>query len=82
MDAPRYVVLVTLDSPIGTKETAGFKTAAWNAAPVVGRVIARTGSMLGVIPDMNTDVDESELMPLLWHVSGKDAVGTSSGSVE
>ncbi|WP_375394803.1 peptidoglycan D,D-transpeptidase FtsI family protein [uncultured Sphingomonas sp.] len=82
MEAPRYVVLVTLDSPIGTRETAGFKTAAWNAAPVVGRVIARTGSMLGVIPDLNNDIDESELLPLLWRGSGKEAAGKSPGSVE
>ncbi|WP_174293097.1 peptidoglycan D,D-transpeptidase FtsI family protein [Sphingomonas bacterium] len=66
MDAPRYVVLAMLDSPIATKETFGFKTAAWNAAPVVGRVIARTGSMLGVVPDMNRDIDVSELIPLIW----------------
>jgi len=66
MDAPRYVVLAMLDSPQGTKETGGWKTAAWNAAPVVGRTIARTGAMLGVVPDMSRDIDESDLLPLLW----------------
>jgi len=66
MDAPRYVVLAMLDSPQGTKETGGWKTAAWNAAPVVGRTIARTGAMLGVVPDMSRDVDERDMLPLLW----------------
>ena len=66
MDAPRYVVVAMLDSPVGTKETFGLKTAAWNAAPVVGRVIQRTGAMLGVIPDMSRDIDVSELLPLIW----------------
>ena len=66
MDAPRYVVLAMLDSPKGTKETGGWKTAAWNAAPVVGRTIARTGALLGVIPDMNRDIDVSDMLPLLW----------------
>jgi cell division protein FtsI (penicillin-binding protein 3) len=66
MDAPRYVVLAMLDSPQGTKETGGWKTAAWNAAPVVGRTIARTGAMLGVMPDMSRDVDERDMLPLLW----------------
>ncbi|WP_425228275.1 peptidoglycan D,D-transpeptidase FtsI family protein [Sphingomonas sp.] len=70
MDAPRYVVLAMLDSPLGTHETFGLKTAAWNAAPVVGRVIARTGAMLGVTPDMNRDIDVHELMPLIWHAPG------------
>ena len=66
IDNPRYVVLSMLDSPIGTKETGGWKTAAWNAAPVVGRVVARVGAMLGVVPDAARDIDESDLLPLLW----------------
>jgi len=70
MDAPRYVVLAMLDSPNGTKETGGWKTAAWNAAPAVGRVIARTGMMLGVMPDLRRDVDESDLAPSLSLVAG------------
>jgi cell division protein FtsI (penicillin-binding protein 3) len=66
MDAPRYVVLAMLDSPKGTKETGGWKTAAWNAAPVVGRTITRVGAMLGVVPDANKDVDVSDILPTLW----------------
>jgi cell division protein FtsI (penicillin-binding protein 3) len=75
MDAPRYVVVVTLDSAKGNKESYGFTTAAWTAAPVVSRVISRTGSMLGVIPDTNRDIDESDLLPLLWHAPGTPAFG-------
>ena len=75
MDAPRYVVLAMLDSPNGTKETYGFKTAAWNAAPVVGRTIARVGSMLGVIPDTRRDVDVSDITPLLWQAPGTKGDG-------
>ncbi|TAK10093.1 MAG: penicillin-binding protein 2, partial [Rhizorhabdus sp.] len=33
MDAPRYVVIVTMDEPQGIKETYGFRTAAWTALP-------------------------------------------------
>lgn len=71
IDAPRYVVLAMLDSPLGTKETFGLKTAAWNAAPVVGRVVSRVGSLLGVIPDDRRDIDESDLLPLLWQEPGE-----------
>jgi len=73
MDAPRYVVLAMLDSPLGTKETFGWKTAAWNAAPVVGRVIARTGAMLGVMPDARREVDLADLRPMLTLVAGAQA---------
>lgn len=67
IDAPRYVVVAMLNSPVGTKETFGKTTAAWNAAPVVGRVILRSGTMLGVLPDPDPrhDIDENDLNPLL-----------------
>jgi cell division protein FtsI (penicillin-binding protein 3) len=66
MDAPRYVVVAMLDSPQGTKETYGWKTAAWNVAPVVGRTISRVGAILGVVPDDHRDIDVSDITPTLW----------------
>jgi cell division protein FtsI (penicillin-binding protein 3) len=63
MDAPRYVVLVMIDAPRGTAANSGVTTAAWTAAPVVARVIARTGPLLGIIPDLGRDIPTSELMP-------------------
>lgn len=71
MDAPRYVVLVMLDSPIGNAQSAGQTTAGWTAAPVVNRVVMRTGAMLGVVPDEHRDVDVSDLTPLLWEPGAK-----------
>jgi cell division protein FtsI (penicillin-binding protein 3) len=66
MDRPRYVVIAMLDEPKGTKDTYGFATAAWTAGPVIKNVISRVGPMLGVIPDDTRDIDESDLLPLLW----------------
>jgi cell division protein FtsI (penicillin-binding protein 3) len=57
MDKPRYVVLVMLDAPQGNAETGGQTTAAWTAAPVVSKVIARTGALLGVIPSATQELD-------------------------
>jgi cell division protein FtsI (penicillin-binding protein 3) len=71
MDAPRYVVVVMLDSPKGNAESFGLTTAAWTAAPVVSRVISRTGPILGVVPEMDRDVDVSGLMPLIWRAGAK-----------
>jgi cell division protein FtsI (penicillin-binding protein 3) len=65
MDQPRYVVVVMMDAPRGNEETHFLTTAAWTAAPVVSRVIARTGPLLGVIPDASRDIDTSELVPLV-----------------
>lgn len=50
MDNPRYVVLASIDEPQGTKETYGFITAGWNAAPTAGRVIAQVAPLLGLMP--------------------------------
>lgn len=65
IDAPRYVVVAMLDSPKPNAQTPRT-TAAWTAAPVVGRVVSRTGALLGVVPDDHRDIDESDLLPLIW----------------
>jgi cell division protein FtsI (penicillin-binding protein 3) len=72
MDRPRYVVIAMLDAPKGTAETFGLTTAAWTAAPVVSKVIARTGPMLGVIPNEKTDVELGDLTPLIWKAKGEE----------
>jgi len=66
MDAPRYVVIAMLDSPKGNAESFGLTTAAWTAAPVVAKVIARTGPMLGVFPDPSREMPLDELRTLIW----------------
>lgn len=71
MDAPRYVVLVMMDSPQRVEANSFQTTAAYTAAPVVSRVITRTGAMLGVLPDANRDIDISDLAPLIWRAPGE-----------
>lgn len=58
LDDPRYVVLIIVDEPKGTKETYGFASGGWTAAPAVGRVVSRIGPMLGVVPRQNEDKQE------------------------
>jgi cell division protein FtsI (penicillin-binding protein 3) len=71
MDNPRYVVLTMMDSPKRVQENSFQTTAAYTAAPVVSRVVTRVGSMLGVMPDNGKDIDESDLLPLLWQAPGE-----------
>lgn len=73
VDNPRYVVVAMLDAPIGNAQSYGLTTAAWTVAPVVSRVIQRIGPILGVRPDMTKDIDESDLLPLLWKGPGGGA---------
>lgn len=65
MDRPRFVVIAMLDEPQGTAATSFQRTAAWNAAPIVGRVVPRVGPLLGVMPDDTRDVDITDLSPLV-----------------
>lgn len=65
MDAPRYVVVIVIDEPKGTVASSFQRTAAFNAAPVVGRLVPRIGPMLGVQPDERRDVDISDLRYLV-----------------
>jgi cell division protein FtsI (penicillin-binding protein 3) len=50
MNAPRYVVMAQLDEPKGIKESYGFATGGWTAAPVVGEVISQVAPLLGIAP--------------------------------
>jgi cell division protein FtsI (penicillin-binding protein 3) len=52
MNAPRYAVYMMLDEPHGNKSTYGYSTAGWVVAPAAGKVIARIGPMLGMLPDI------------------------------
>lgn len=65
LDAPRYVVVVVVDEPKGTVASSFQRTAAFTAAPVVGRLVPRIGPMLGVQPDESRDVDISDLRYLV-----------------
>ncbi|GAB5351328.1 putative peptidoglycan D,D-transpeptidase FtsI [Qipengyuania sp. 483] len=65
MDRPRYVVIAMLDEPKGTLASSYQRTAAWNAAPIVGRLVPRIGPLIGVRPDDKRDIDISAITPLI-----------------
>lgn len=56
-DDPQYVVLVTLDEPQRVAATNNTHTAGANAAPTVGRIVARIGPILGVPPRLEETID-------------------------
>jgi cell division protein FtsI (penicillin-binding protein 3) len=54
-DAPEYVVLVTIDEPKRVPESHNEATAGVNAAPTVGKIVARIAPILGVAPKLPGD---------------------------
>ena len=73
IDRPRYAVLTMMDEPKGTKETYGFATAGWTAAPVAGAVIERIAPLLGVPAIVEPDETEEEPAFAQWDGGGRHA---------
>lgn len=57
MEAPRYAVFIMVDEPTGTKESYGYATGGWVAAPAVGDVIASMAAVLGIEPGNTEEAD-------------------------
>jgi cell division protein FtsI (penicillin-binding protein 3) len=67
MNDPQYVIYVLVLQPKADATTGGFTTGGAIAAPTVGRIIARIGPMLGVLPatgDQLAALDASLSMPM------------------
>ena len=62
---PRYVVYVMVDEPKPRRDTAGFATGGWVAAPAAQAIIGQIGPLLGLSPIAQTEAVRSALaMPL------------------
>jgi cell division protein FtsI (penicillin-binding protein 3) len=66
MQAPRYAVYMMLDEPHGNASTGGYSTAGQVAAPAAGKVIARVGPIMGLMPDIKDapEIEQALSIPL------------------
>jgi len=55
---PRFLVMISIDEPHGNKQSFGFATGGWAAAPAVGRVVQRMAPLMGIQP---VDEDSPEI---------------------
>lgn len=55
---PKYIMILFLDDPKPTKETYGYATGGWTAAPVSGRIISRMAPLLEVQPVLDADEND------------------------
>ncbi|HSF63599.1 MAG TPA: penicillin-binding protein 2 [Paracoccaceae bacterium] len=62
-DAPRYVLVVTLDEPVETSGPEPRRTAGWTAVPVAAEIIRRTAPLLGLRPRIEQPPADA-LMPV------------------
>ena len=65
MDAPQYMIFVSVDEPQGLKETFNYATAGWVAAPVVRNVVTRIAPLMGVKPELE---ERSEFLQTAYQI--------------
>ncbi len=82
INEPRYLVFAMIDEPKGNKETHGFATGGWVAAPVVGKVIAKTAALLRIPPVNENDPKVAAFMYQSEKMSGKKAETAKNQSRE
>jgi cell division protein FtsI (penicillin-binding protein 3) len=56
VEAPRYAVYIMVDEPKGIKESYGYATAGWVAAPAVKKVVEAIISIEGIRPQDNDEL--------------------------
>ena len=62
MNDPKFVILVSIDEPKGTKETHGYATAGWVAAPSFKVIAEGIVSLYGILPgDMKQGLPPIEI---------------------
>ncbi len=66
-DKPKYLFLTLMDEPQGLPETGGYRTAAWNSGSVTGKIIERTGPMLGIAPRIDLPTQPFPLLAKLGY---------------
>ena len=71
INQPRYVLLASIDEPKGIKESYGYATAGWTAAPTVGKVVSRVAPILGLQPQDDSDNRVSAKLVINSYAKGR-----------
>lgn len=80
IDNPRYAVLAIMDEPHATKDTYGYATGGWTAAPVVQKVIEAMGPLYQIPPDFDAGKDVLAEMSQYLKKAKKEKTVAASGT--
>lgn len=70
MNDPEYAVFIMVDEPKPNKNSYGYATAGWVAAPAVGNVIAGMAPLLSMRPEAKDSVDIAEPLKVFLKQTG------------
>jgi cell division protein FtsI (penicillin-binding protein 3) len=59
MDDPRYVIFLAVDEPKPNKDSHGYATGGWVAAPAVKRLVERMAPLVGIAPVKEEEVPDA-----------------------
>ncbi|MCK5374791.1 MAG: penicillin-binding protein 2 [Alphaproteobacteria bacterium] len=79
IDDPRYIIMVMVDEPHGTKESYGYATAGWVAAPVAKHIVQSIVSILGLSTDQY-DPNQDISLDILPYIHDKKHKGKQLAS--
>lgn len=68
---PKYVIYIMFDDPKGTKESFGFATSGYTAAPAAGRVFERMVSLYGLQKEDENDPEVQNLINIKFKVDNE-----------
>lgn len=71
MSDPRYLVFVMVDEPKGNKQSFGYATAGWVAAPAVARTVEAMAGILNIPPVSNPEISNNFTANLKQYISTK-----------
>lgn len=66
---PKYAVYVMVNEPKGRKDTYGFATSGWTAAPTVGAIISRMAAIYGMKPYDENDEEIKEKLYIDYQIN-------------
>lgn len=69
--SPKYIIFILLDDPQGIKETFGFATAGFTAAPAAGNIIARMASIYSLKPYDENDENIKKMLHVDYEIENE-----------
>ena len=74
---PAYLIFVMVDEPKGQKESYGYATAGWVAAPAIKKIVEQTAPLLGVEPVIGASPElRQALLPAII-IDGEEAINAA-----
>ena len=74
---PAYLIFIMVDEPKGQKESYGYATAGWVAAPAIKKIVEQTAPLLGIEPVIGASPKiRSALLPAVM-IDGEEAINAA-----